>query len=189
VALRVAEVARPEISFAPNGHLPDHLEACPIAIIMERERMKFVWGMERLGDRFEYLPHNRDFWRVWGPKHMPECTCEPSMGVLVELKPRPAHTNGNGHKNGVIKLHYQHRLTAPIYSQLRERLSVWAYKTTGDIAVVDADLDVLAKMCGNRSKSVLDTLLAFETKRHSSSSDHGISPGHSKPSRSSSSSS
>jgi len=152
---------------------------------MERERLKFVWGVARWGDRFEYLK-DKDFWRVWGPKHMPECICQPSTGTLVEL--RPTNTNGNGHsKNGAFRLHYQHRLTAPIYSGLRGRLVTWAYKQTGDVGVVDMELETLARMAGKGSKSVLATLMAFETKhRHSSSSDHGISPGHGKPSRSSS---
>jgi hypothetical protein len=177
MALRAAEVTRPEIDSAPNGHhpRPHHDPDCPIAIVMERERLKFVWGVERLGDRFEYLPHNRDFWRVWGPKHMPECTCQPQIvGVIVEL--RPMAGNGNGHKNGHFRLHFQQRVSAPIYSQLRDRLSVWAYKTTGKLDLVDADIETLAPMAGRTSKQVLNTLLAFETKRHPSSSSSRGAP-------------
>jgi len=100
---------------------------------MERERLKFTWGVDRWGDRFEYLPHNRDFWRTWR-KRVPECECPGRTVVtLVGVKPTPAHRNGTGHKNGVFKLHKQPAMSAPIYSQLRSRLSVMLFRQTGDI--------------------------------------------------------
>lgn len=131
---------------------------------MERERLKYVWGLDRHGSKFDYLAQNRDFWRVWGPKAVPECTCQPSVGVMVELKPTP---HKNGYQNGAGKLHYGH-VSAPVYSQLRSRLSVFLFRTTGNIEIVDMDLDSLAVMAGRGSRSVLQNLLKFEAGLHPS---------------------
>ena len=113
--------------------------------------MLYEWNKARYHD---YDLSDRTFWKLFGPKALPDCACPNRQPISVPLRP-------NGHKNGAFKLHWG-EMTAPVYSQLRGRLSVYLFKTTGDIALVDADLETLAVMAGRGSRSVLNNLAAFE---------------------------
>jgi hypothetical protein len=124
--------------------------------------MLYEWNRARYHD---YDLSDRRFWQIFGPEAVPGCSCggpSPIIGTIVKLRPK-----ANGHKNGngAFRLHYG-PMSAPVYSRLRGRLSVMLFRQTGNVCVLDMDLDALAVMAGHGTRSVLKRLAAFEETLH-----------------------
>jgi hypothetical protein len=158
-----------------------HQDDCALGIYLDRQGMLYEWNRARYRD---YDLSDREFWKLFGPRSVPECACpdrQQLVGTIVKL-------HKNGHRNGEFRLHWG-QMSAPVYSQLRSRLSVYLFRTTGNVAVVDMDLDSLAVMAGRGSKSVLKNLASFEASSLRHGSSHGTSPSQGSSRRKSSSSS
>jgi hypothetical protein len=182
MALRVAEVARPEISFAPNGHHPKppkpHHADCPTQSYLDKQAILFAWNRERYHD-WDYS--DRLFQKTFGEKHVPTCTCAhrqvESNSNIVPLPfremPQP------------FLLHFQKDITAPIVGSLRHRLALMLATESGDFTFHFQDLGDpithapgIEHAAGRTARGVIRNLRAFEEhaqqnlrRRHSSSSD------------------